>query len=295
MAASFLFSRLRRERLFGAELCLPVRGGPDDERVSRRQAEPRRGRRRLRSDLQCAVRLGQHLHDDLDCSSVFCSAVTCIDQTCSDNLKNQDESDVDCGGTTGYAPCASGKACLSDSDCASASCASNICRAPQTCSDKVKDHDESDVDCGGMTGCNRCTPGKACLATSDCDGGACSGCARCAVNQHCQANTDCDHAGCSKGTCQPTSCTDRVLNGSETDVDCGGSCEGCAPLAACLVAKDCASLVCTLATHKCAAPTCSDGVLNGTEPTVDCGASCPNKCRIGDTCGASCLRGRCMR
>jgi hypothetical protein len=40
---------------------------------------------------------GDTCTDDLDCSSVFCSAGTCTDQTCDDNLKNQDESDIDCG------------------------------------------------------------------------------------------------------------------------------------------------------------------------------------------------------
>ena len=40
-------------------------------------------------------------------------------------------------------------------------------------------------------------------------------------------------------------CTDRVLNGNETDVDCGGSCPGCPVGNDCGVAADCQSGVCT--------------------------------------------------
>ena len=47
-------------------------------------------------------------------------------------------------------------------------------------------------------------------------------------------------------------CFDGILNGDETDVDCGGSCVAC--------------------------PTCSDGVQNGDETGVDCGGSCPTTC-----------------
>ena len=147
---------------------------------------------------------GSTCTDDLDCASVFCSVGTCTDQTCSDNLKNQDESDIDCGGTIGCAPCAAGKMCNSGSDCASASCTANVCRAPQTCTDKQKDQDETDVDCGGATGCDRCVPGKSCMATSDCNGGACMA-----------------------GVCHAPGCTDGVKNQTESDIDCGGTCGPC--------------------------------------------------------------------
>lgn len=43
-------------------------------------------------------------------------------------------------------------------------------------------------------------------------------------------------------------CTDGIQNGSETDIDCGGSCAPC--------------------------PTCSDGIQNGTESGIDCGGIC---------------------
>jgi hypothetical protein len=237
--------------------------------------------------------------DDLDCASVFCSVGTCTDQTCSDNLKNQDESDIDCGGLTGCAPCASGKACLSDSDCASASCMSNICLAPQTCSDKLKDQDESDVDCGGSAGCARCAPGEACASISDCDGGACTAsvchaatcsdglknqtesdvdcggsCDPCAIGKSCGTSADCNLALCTGGKCRSQSCSDGLLNQDETDVDCGGT-SGCARCAAnqhCVTNADCDHASCSKGT--CQPTSCSDGVLNGSETDVDCGGSC---------------------
>lgn len=75
------------------------------------------------------------------------------EETCSDGIKNQDETEVDCGGTC--TPCA-------------------------TCDDGIKNGDETDVDCGG----------------------SCDACA---------------------------TCDDGIQNGDETGVDCGGSCDPCAP------------------------------------------------------------------
>ncbi len=42
--------------------------------------------------------------------------------TCTDGYKNQDESDVDCGGSTCSVRCAVGKACGRSADCTSAFC-----------------------------------------------------------------------------------------------------------------------------------------------------------------------------
>jgi uncharacterized protein YjdB len=67
-------------------------------------------------------------------------------------------------------------------------------------------------------------------------------------------------------------CTDGIQNGTETGIDCGGSCPACV--------------------------TCSDGIQNGTETGVDCGGSCPacptcndgiqNGTETGIDCGGSC-------
>ena len=49
--------------------------------------------------------------------------------TCSDGIQNQDETDVDCGGST-CAACGDGLACLVDTDCTSGQCVSGTCQAP---------------------------------------------------------------------------------------------------------------------------------------------------------------------
>src|SRR5262249_42683140 len=71
---------------------------------------------------------------------------------------------------------------------------------------------------------------------------------------------------CADGRCTTTqpaaTCFDRVRNGDETDVDCGGTCGACSAGATCAVAGDCQTPTCD---GTCAAPTCSDGVRDGFE------------------------------
>ncbi|HET9990132.1 MAG TPA: hypothetical protein VFQ65_16490 [Kofleriaceae bacterium] len=78
---------------------------------------------------------------------------------------------------------------------------------------------------------------------------------------------------CDQGTCAPTAiadpCHDRVQDGDETDVDCGGSCHACSGGAGCALAADCQSATCSAGT--CAAASCSDDVQDGFETSVDCG------------------------
>jgi hypothetical protein len=102
---------------------------------------------------------------------------------------------------------------------------------------------------------------------------------------------------CDAGTCATAApadrCHDRVVDGAETDVDCGGgTCGGCAAAATCAVPADCQSNACD-AGH-CRAPTCSDGVRDGFESDVDCGANC-TPCALGKVCAvkADCASGSC--
>src|SRR5258708_24522834 len=71
-----------------------------------------------------------------------------------------------------------------------------------TCTDGIKNGNETDVDCGGGT-CPSCTAGRSCSAGRDCQSMVCNG-----------------------GMCQAPSCSDGVKNGMETDVDCGGPSRG---------------------------------------------------------------------
>jgi hypothetical protein len=46
---------------------------------------------------------------------------------CLDGIKDADETDTDCGGST-CAPCLTGKACIKNSDCVSNMCKNNVCQ-----------------------------------------------------------------------------------------------------------------------------------------------------------------------
>ena len=76
----------------------------------------------------------------------------------------------------------------------------------------------------------------------------------------------------------PPTCTDGVKNGTETDIDCGGSCPECANGKACQGAGDCASGKCV--SQVCRA--CADIACTTTSfcTAVGCGT-----CRAGGTCG----------
>lgn len=68
--------------------------------------------------------------DETWSSAVYCDpSETCVNGegcvSCSDGVMNQDESDVDCGGSC--PPCGNGKDCLVDSDCVSGSCVGGTC------------------------------------------------------------------------------------------------------------------------------------------------------------------------
>ena len=81
----------------------------------------------------------------------------------------------------------------------------------------------------------------------------------------------CSDDACTRPLPAP-SCFDRVRNGDETDVDCGGSCGACAGGAACNEASDCTTRACDAGV--CRAPSCSDAIRDGFEIDVDCGDGC---------------------
>ncbi|MEM4263651.1 MAG: Ig-like domain-containing protein, partial [Candidatus Woesearchaeota archaeon] len=135
-------------------------------------------------------------------------------------------------------------------------------KIPPACFDGEISSGESDFDCGGS-------------------------CAGCAIGRHCNANTDCDSLFCLNGTCEAPACDDRICNGRETDVDCGGAvCAKCALEKSCTEDADCESNKCKGA--KCVIPdVCENEVLDGTESDIDCGGSCPNRCFEGQNCNTN--------
>lgn len=92
----------------------------------------------------------------------------------------------------------------------------------------------------------------------------------------------CDDTTCALGT-PVNRCRDRVKDGDETDIDCGGACQTCAAAKSCALPADCQSGACTA--NRCAPATCSDGRRDGFESDVDCGGICPD-CIAGKACAA---------
>jgi hypothetical protein len=89
-----------------------------------------------------------------------------------------------------------------------------------SCSDQIKNGDETDIDCGG-------------------------GCGKCEIGDSCKVAVDCEDSDCKGGTCTAFPCFNGQLDVGETDVDCGGStCRSCAGGQGCLVDRDCASGTC---------------------------------------------------
>jgi len=103
---------------------------------------------------------------------------------CDDWQKNDDETDVDCGGRA-CAPCLAGGTCAVGTDCQSAICTNVVCQAP-TCTDLALNGNETDVNCGGS-----CSP--------------------CAQGRHCAVNGDCSTGTCTAGICESHTCVDGIL------------------------------------------------------------------------------------
>ena len=102
----------------------------------------------------------------------------------SDGVQNGNETDVDCGGADCPRLRATGKKCAnSGTNCQTRSAPTTLCQAP-TCTDGVKNGDETDIDCGGgsymgFPACPPCNPGQKCNVPSDCVGGDCQTTCQC--------------------------------------------------------------------------------------------------------------------
>ena len=113
--------------------------------------------------------------------------------TQSNGIKDNGESDVDCGGPNA-APCTDGKTCATNADCQSKYCIeqSKVCAAPRS-DDNVKNGDETDVDCGGANA-PKCAAGKACQGDRDCQV-ACSYANKCVDAPSCKPHLGGDTCG----------------------------------------------------------------------------------------------------
>lgn len=94
-------------------------------------------------------------------------------------------------------------------------------------------------------------------------------------------------------TKSPPECANGDADLNETDIDCGGSCAGCAVGKRCRGHTDCDSMFCI--NGACAAAACDDGYRNGKESDIDCGGTDCGKCALNMTCAADsdCDSGKC--
>jgi hypothetical protein len=152
-----------------------------------------------------------------------------------------------------------------------------------SCTDHIRDGEETDIDCGGPT-CPPCGLEQICLSDQDCGSGACD------------ATTS---------TCVASSCIDHRMDGGETDIDCGGpnDCLRCEKGQGCLVASDCDAMFCDGLSHNCVPNRCGDHLQDGVETDIDCGgANACSRCLPGKKCfvnsdcsvGHSCSGGMCI-
>jgi hypothetical protein len=81
-------------------------------------------------------------------------------------------------------------------------------------------------------------------------------------------------------------CDDRIRNGTESDVDCGGdTCLPCVMGQRCAAGSDCESGTCV--GGACAPRPCENGVKDGAESDVDCGGPTCHRCAGGRQCNAN--------
>lgn len=161
---------------------------------------------------------------------------SCWGAVCSGECVDVGSSPKHCGGC--------GKACLPAEVCSLGKCAAACGEGTSACSGACVALDSDPAHCGACD--------SACAAAQVCSAGACA--AGCSTGQtlcagscvdtqtsakHCGAcGAGCVVGACVGGKCH---CENALKDASETDVDCGGGCVGCAAGKACQSATDCKS------------------------------------------------------
>jgi len=200
-----------------------------------------------------------------DCVSGNCNESVCVEpvvaETCFDEIKNQDETGVDCGGSC--SGCVEGFSCLVDSDCLSLNCVSGvcqpvtqtcfelsgiICRSTENCTGSILSSRNGDccvggvceqvvVTCTGLGGVV-CDVNETCSGAIQpssggdcCVGGACAGCVDedsddFFAQQNCGTIVDCDDTNPDKSPGLIEVC-DGIDNNCDGEVDENGVCGAC--------------------------------------------------------------------
>ena len=170
--------------------------------------------------------------------------------------------------------------------------------ATGACSSTSSD-DSSNGDGGSLGDANDPTGDASKLVAKDAGKDAAVPCGRdttkCPDGAKCAGSLDCTGGICRSDVCSSPSPADGMMDGNETDVDCGGDkAPACGDGKKCKIGDDCIDEVCTLGV--CAAPTCTDNVQNGLETGKDCGGGTCPLCADGAGCKngmTDCMSGVC--
>lgn len=240
--------------------------------------------------------------------------------TCDNDILDNGETRVDCGGSCDPCPCIEDDECpgtdqICDDGLCRGECDNGECPPPISCDDEKQNGDETDTDCGGSCDADcavdqGCKSGEDCIERvcedevcqdATCDDGVQNGseaskdCGRncpdkCANGEPCMGNVDCEENTCIELECVDPLCDNDRVDVGETGEDCGGNqCPPCDVGFGCETGSDCVTGACD-ENDKCANPSCDDDVANGDESDVDCGGmDCPDcddneKCRSDDDC-----------
>ncbi len=158
-----------------------------------------------------------------------------------------------------------------------------------------------------------CEPANGVCQQNSCNAGS-GACELLTVGNCCGNGTvdpgeECDEGGPTNActaACTVASCGDAIQNGTETDIDCGGGCPGCAQGLSCAANDDCLSLICI--GESCQFGTCGDNVVQADEDCDDgdtiaevcdyevpscevCSATCQFEAGITSSCGDSIVHG----
>ena len=160
---------------------------------------------------------------------------TCLNATCGDTFVQAGVEECDDGNADDTDDCVAG--------CKSATCGDTFVHATnEECDDGNADNTDACVD-----GCKdaKCGDTFVQMGTETCDDGNMSDADMCTT------------------MCKVPACDDMIKDGTETDVDCGGTCmTKCADGKACKVAADCASQACTMMVCKPQPKTCKEVKMN---------------------------------
>jgi hypothetical protein len=220
-----------------------------------------------------------------DCDDSYggtCSVKACKDGYCQGEPKPAGTS---CG--------AQGQICNDNGSCCS------------TCQSNGYECGTTSDGCGGSLSCGSCATGQVCQGGQCCLPKTCTAGVSCGTQSDgCGGTITCGTcpAGdqCSGGVC---GCVNGVQNGSETDVDCGGSCaKKCASAQSCLAGSDCTTGACaegiccnTSCTGECRSCMSSKtglttgicgNVLDNTDPDNECPNALPQTCLTTGVCKA---------